>query len=185
NHEVWMIDQSNTYDSDGNGTLDSGGTLYIFNGNELAGQAASKASPEVINLGGALAEAIKLTTGTVPVRPHIISFNASQTHAIVSFVASGHVLIFDAATRTPVFVVDVGAQAHAALPSPDETYVLVANQNGKLVHRISTDYSHNAFALDTNATLNLAAGTTPSGALKQDDGVTQVSVRPDNAPIHA
>ena len=41
NHEVWMIDQSNTYDSDGNGTLDSGGTLYIFNGNELAGQSAS------------------------------------------------------------------------------------------------------------------------------------------------
>ena len=28
NHEVWMLDQSNTYDSDANGTLDSGGTLW-------------------------------------------------------------------------------------------------------------------------------------------------------------
>src|ERR1041384_1564994 len=119
-HEVWVIDQSNTYDSDANGSLDSGGTLYIYDGKDLA------AKPQKIDLGGALAEQIKLTTGTVPVRPHIISFNASQTHAIVSFVASGHVLIFDAATRTPVFVLDVGAQAHAALHSPDETYVLVA-----------------------------------------------------------
>ena len=174
NHEVWMIDQSNTYDSDANGSLDSGGTIYIYDGKDLA------ASPQKIDLGGAIAEQIKLTTGTVPVRPHIISFNASQTHAIVSFVASGHVLIFDAATRTPVFVVDVGAQAHAALPSPDETYILVANQNGKLVHRINTDYLRNAFALDTNATLNLATGTTPSGALKED-----AALRPDNAPIHA
>src|SRR5437867_161178 len=130
NHEVWMIDQSNTYDSDGNGTLDSGGTLYIFDGSELAGQAASTASPEMIDLGGALAEAIKLATGTLPVRPHYLTFNPSHTHAIVSFVASGHVLIIEAATRTPVFVVDVGAQAHAAVPSPDETYILVANQNG-------------------------------------------------------
>src|SRR5205814_8432345 len=68
-----------------------------------------------------------------------------------------------------------------SLPSPDETYILVANQNGKLVHRITTDYLHNAFTLDTNATLNLATGTTPSGALKQDDGAAQVNVRPDNA----
>ncbi len=57
-------------------------------------------------------------------------------------------------------MVDVGAQAHAALPSPDETYILVASQNGKRVHRINTDYLHNAFALDTNATLDLATGTT-------------------------
>jgi len=36
NHEVWMIDQSNTYDSDGNGTLDSVGTLYVFNCSQRA-----------------------------------------------------------------------------------------------------------------------------------------------------
>lgn len=179
-HEVWMLDQSNTYDSDANTTLDSGGTLYIFDGKKLAGQSASKASPEMIDLGGAIAEWIKLTTGTLPVRPHYITFNPSHTHAIVSFVASGHVLIIEAATRKPVFVVDVGAQAHAAVPSPDETYILVANQNGKLLQRINTDYLMNAFALDAAATLNLATGTTPSGALKQD-----AATRPDTAPILA
>jgi hypothetical protein len=186
-HEVWMLDQSNTYDGDGdtNGTLDSGGTLYIFNGSKLAGKGAAKAPPEVIDLGGPLAEWVKQLTGTLPVRPHYITFNPSSTHAIIAFVASGHVLIIEAATRTPVFVVDVGAQAHAAVPAPDGSYILVANQNGKLLQRIDTDYATNTFALDHGKTLNLASGTTPSGALKQDDGVSQVNVRPDTAPIFA
>lgn len=179
-HEVWMIDQSNTYDSDGNGSLDSGGTLYIFDGNEVAGNAAKKATPQVIDLGGVLANWVRTQTGSAPVRPHYVTFNAASTHAIISFVGTGHVLILEAATRKPVFVVDVGAQAHSALPSPDETYILVANQNGKLVQRISTNYKTNTFALDAAATLDLAAGVTPSGALKQAAGL-----RPDNAPIVA
>jgi hypothetical protein len=37
-------------------------------------------------------------------------------------------LIIEAATRTPVFVVDVGTQAHAVVPAPDESYILVANR---------------------------------------------------------
>lgn len=175
-----MIDQSNTYNSDATPGLDSGGTLYIFDGNALAGNAASKAKPQVIDLGGAIAEWVRSRTASAPVRPHYITFNASSTHAIISFVATGHVLIMEAATRTPVFVVDVGAQAHAAVPSPDESYILVANQNGKLVQRISTNYATNTFALDVGATLNLAAGVTPSGAPKEAAGI-----RPDNAPIVA
>jgi DNA-binding beta-propeller fold protein YncE len=179
-HEVWMLDQSNTYDSNGSGTLDSGGTLYIFDGNALAGQAASKAAPEIIDLGGAVASWIFAQTASFPVRPHYITFNASSTHAIISFVGTGHVMIIEAATRTPVFVIDVGVQAHAAVPSPDESYILVANQNGKLLQRITTNYATNTFALDGAATLDLAAGNTPSGALKQDP-----FLRPDNAPILA
>jgi DNA-binding beta-propeller fold protein YncE len=180
-HEVWMLDQSNTRDSDGNGTLDSGGTLYIFNGAELAGNAASKAKPTVIDLGGAITDMTMAVTGTAPVRPHYITFNRSQTHAIISFVATGHVLIIEAATRTPVFVVDVGAQAHAAVPAPDESYILVANQNGRRLQRILTDYATNTFALDGAATLILNdAIPTPSGAPKEHP-----DIRPDNAPILA
>jgi DNA-binding beta-propeller fold protein YncE len=133
-----------------------------------------------------LAEWISDETGTLPRRPHYITFNASHTHAIVAFVATGHVLIIEAATRTPVFVVDVGAQAHAAVPSPDETYILVANQNGKRPQRINTDYATNTFELDYDATLNLADDEqTPSGAPKQFGQATDVGVRPDNAPILA
>jgi DNA-binding beta-propeller fold protein YncE len=112
------------------------------------------------------------------VRPHILFFNAGQSHAILSFVASGHVVFLDARTRTPLACIDVGLQAHAAVPAPDGSYVVVANQNGKLLQRIATDYATNTFTLEPAATLDLAAGTTPSGALRQDR-----ALRPDNAPI--
>jgi DNA-binding beta-propeller fold protein YncE len=104
--------------------------------------------------------------------------NSGGSHAVLAFVASGHVLFLDAAGRTPVACIDVGVQAHAAVPSPDESYVIVANQNGKLLQRIRTDYGTNTFALEPGATLDLANGTTPSGALRQDP-----VLRPDNAPI--
>ena len=66
-------------------------------------------------------------------------------------------------------------QAHAAQPTPDDAYILVANQNGKRLDRITTDYATNTFVLD--ATLDLANGVTPNGVLREFAG------RPDNAPI--
>ena len=113
-------------------------------------------------------------TGANPVRPHMIAINARQTHAIVSFVATGHVLIIDAAARTPVDCIrtSVGAggarQVHFAIPSPDETYLAVANQNGKLFERIDTDYATNTYTLNTAAGIDLANCTTPNGVPCQD-----------------
>jgi DNA-binding beta-propeller fold protein YncE len=171
-HEVWAVDQSNT-----TGTT-SGGTLYVYDGESLRGRGAGEARPERIDLGGAAKELCMAQTGTAPVRPHMLLFNAARTHAVLSFVASGHVLFLDAEKRAPLACIDVGAQAHAAVPSPDESYVVVANQNGKLVQRIATDYATNTFRLEPEATLDLANGTTPSGAQRQDP-----QLRPDNAPI--
>ncbi|MGH2572824.1 MAG: YncE family protein [Actinomycetota bacterium] len=108
----------------------------------------------------------------------MLMFNEPHTHAILAFVATGHVVFFDAATRSPVECIDVGLQAHAAFPTPDQTYVVVANQNGKLLQRISTDYAANAFALDDAATLDLATCVTPNGFACQDP-----NLRPDTAPI--
>jgi len=82
---------------------------------------------------------------------------------IISFVASGHVLFMDAETRRPVACIRTSAgagglrQAHMSTPSPDETYVTVANQNGKLFERILTNYKTGAFVHDPAATLNRAA----------------------------
>jgi hypothetical protein len=169
--EVWAIDQSDT-------TASGGGTLYVYDGDELSGHAAAKARPQVLDLGGA-AEALCLAqTGTAPRRPHMLLFNAAHSHAIVAYVATGHVLFMDAARRTPLACIDVGLQAHAAFPAPDQTYAVVTNQNGKLLQRIQTDYATDTFALDGAATLDLAGCTTPSGALCQDP-----ALRPDNAPI--
>jgi hypothetical protein len=169
--EVWAIDQSDT-------TADGGGTLYIYPGDSLSGRDAGAAAPEIIDLGGAARDLCLARTGTAPRRPHMQMFNMDYSYAVLAFVATGHVLFIDAASRSPVECIDVGAQAHAAFPSMDDSYVVVANQNGKLLQRITADFATETFTLDPAATLNLATCVTPSGALCEDP-----VLRPDNAPI--
>jgi DNA-binding beta-propeller fold protein YncE len=174
-YEVWVIDQSDT-------TADGGGTLYIYRGEDLSSQVSPAATPEAIDLGGAARDLCLAQTGSAPRRPHMMAFNmdagSMHSHAIIAFVATGHVLFMEAASRAPVACIDVGLQAHAAMPSPDGRYVVVANQNGKLLQRIITDYATNTFTLDPAATIDLANCTTPSGAACQE-----ATLRPDNAPI--
>lgn len=169
--EVWILDQSDT-------AADGGGTLYIYQDRDLKGRRAERADPEVIDLGGAVRDFSIAQTGTAPRRPHMMFFNEEHSHAIISFVATGHVLFMKAKRRKPVAIIDVGVQAHAAVPSPDDTFVIVADQNGKKLHRILTDYETDTFTLDTAATLDLAGCTTPNGAPCED-----AALRPDNAPI--
>ena len=176
-YEVWAIDQSNSPGRT------FGGTLYIWDGHHLENKQRA-AVPEAIDLGGAAAALCLASTGVNPVRPHMIAVNPSQTHAIISFVATGHVLFVHAGTRQPVacFRTSPGAgglrQAHMSTPSPDETYVTVANQNGKLFERIRTNYAAGIFVQDPAATLDLAACTTPNGLPCEAP-----AIRPDNAPI--
>ena len=177
-YEVWVIDQS---DSVG---LDHGGTLYVYPSSELRSADVSSATPStVLNLGDATAALCREQTGANPVRPHMILFNEAQTHGAVAFVASGHVVMFDAASREPLACLRMsksasGQQAHAAFPSPDGSYVLVANQNGKRLERIDTDYSANRFEHNPAATLDLAECTAPAG-----NPCEGAATRPDNAPI--
>jgi DNA-binding beta-propeller fold protein YncE len=144
----------------------------------------STAKPvQVVDLGGATAAMCLERTGANPVRPHMLLFNRDNTHAILAFVASGHVVIFNAATREPVACLrtsqsPTGQQAHAAFPAPDGSYVLVANQNGRRLERIDTDFAASRYVHNAAATLDLAACKTPSGADCQ-----LAAVRPDNAPI--
>ena len=174
--EVWLIDQSNSPDKA------YGGRIHIYDGAHLNGNNASAATPtDVLDLGDETAALCAEQTSVNPVRPHMLAFNSTHSHAILTFVASGHVVVFDAATRRPVACVrtSVGAggqrQAHAAQPTPDDAFILVANQNGKRVDRITTDYATNSFVLDDS--LDLANGLTPNGVLREFAG------RPDNAPI--
>jgi DNA-binding beta-propeller fold protein YncE len=175
--EVWSIDQS---DSAGK---TYGGTIYIWSAKDLE-RVNREAVAEKVDLGGAASTLCMAQTGANPVRPHMLTMNAGNTHAIISFVASGHVLFMDARTRQPITCIrtSVGStgarQVHQSYPSPDETYVAVANQNGKLYERINTNYKTNTFILDHAARLDLATCTTPNGFPCQD-----VDIRPDNAPI--
>jgi DNA-binding beta-propeller fold protein YncE len=200
-YEVWAIDQS---DSPGK---TYGGTLYIWDGDDLE-KRRGVGDPKTDEIGAAtgggfnplnwvrppIVERIDLDdevanlcmsrTGAFPVRPHMIAANPAQTHVIVSFVASGHVLFFEADSRQPVECIRTSPgvngirQAHMATPSPDGTYVTVANQNGKLFERILTDYENNDFRLDPAATIDLANCLTPNALPCQSP-----ELRPDNAPI--
>jgi len=169
--EVWALDQVDS-------RPDGGGLLYIYPGISLTEQDPARAVPEVIDLGGEARDRCLADTGSAPRRPHMMALSPSSTHAIISFVATGHVVFIDTATRRVVGCVDVGAQAHFAEPSPDGKYVVVANQNGKLFQRINTDYATNTFTLDNAATINLATCVTPGGMACED-----AALRPDNAPI--
>jgi hypothetical protein len=175
--EVWSIDQS---DSAGKAY---GGTIYIWDANDLT-QVNKEAVAEKVDLGGAAAALCLAQTGANPVRPHMLTMNTASTHAIISFVASGHVLFMNAQTRQPLTCIrtSVGStgvrQVHQSYPAPDETYVAVANQNGKLYERINTNYATNTFVLDHAAKLDLATCVTPNGQACQSP-----TLRPDNAPI--
>ncbi|MFZ2507413.1 MAG: hypothetical protein WAW79_02920 [Steroidobacteraceae bacterium] len=177
-YEVWIIDQS---DSPG---LKHGGTLYIFPGTRFTdGRTPSPDEALKIDLGGASSTLCHERTGANPVRPHMALFNSNGTHAVIAFVASGHVLVLDAATRAPVDCLrttesPTGRQAHAAFPATDGSYILVANQNGKRLERIDSDFKGGRFSHNAEATLDLATCTTPSGQPCQ-----AVELRPDNAPI--
>jgi hypothetical protein len=151
--------------------------VHIFEGAALEADSAG-AEAEVVDLGAETRSLCLEQTRSAPRRPHMLMFNTPQSHAVLAFVATGHVVFFDASERRPVACIDVGAQAHAAIPTRDGKSVIVANQNGKLLQRIATDYAHDAFTLDGAATINLATCTTPSGAACEDP-----ALRPDNAPI--
>ena len=182
-HEVWLVDQSNT-DSAQSPTF--GGRIYIYDGAQLR-VAASAAEAEVVELSAETSALCHEQTGAYPVRPHMLYFNSSDSHAVLSFVVSGHVVVLDAESRAPLacFRTEVGAggarQAHVAVPTPDDRFILVANQNGKKVERIRTDYATNTFSQDPSATIDLTTGVTPHGELVQSPG--DASLRPDNAPI--
>jgi hypothetical protein len=176
-HEVWLVDQSNS------AGRTSGGTIYIYDGEALR-RSASTAVAEKIDLGGAATALCVASTGAAPVRPHMLVFNATDAYGVLAFVASGHVLFIDARTREPKACLrtemGVGGaqQAHAVWPTPDDRYVLVANQNGKKFERIRTNYKAGTFVQEPAATLDLANCLTPNGLLCQDS-----VLRPDNAPI--
>jgi hypothetical protein len=177
-YEVWVLDQS---DSPG---VSHGGAIYVYDAASLSGTSAEAVQPRLrVDLAAATAALCTARTGRPPTRPHMIRFNAEGSHAIIAFVASGHVVFLDARTAEPVDCIsttrsETGQQAHAAYPTPDGRFVLVANQNGKRLERIEVDYVAGRFALDSAAMIDLSTCTTPSGAPCQAP-----ALRPDNAPV--
>ncbi len=182
-YEVWSIDQTDT-------RAGFGGLLSIHRGADLEADPAT-ARPEQVDLGARADELCVERTGAHLVRPHMLVFDGGDDdgagrnrHAVIASVVSGHVLFLRAGTREPIECLRTSAgelgrrQAHAIWPTPDRRHLIVANQNGKLLERVATDWANERFTLEPAATLSLYEGTTPSGAPRQSP-----DLRPDNAPI--
>jgi hypothetical protein len=199
-YEVWMVDQNNTAGFSAavpRGT--HGGRLLIYDSSDLDNPTGPVNKPTIIELSQLFAlGGPHNSTGANVVRPHMaLPSPGGGRFMAIAFVASGHVAIFDGATKQPraLFRMSVGAggarQAHAAFWLHDGSALIVANQNGKLLERINYDVATDSFTHDTAAILNLATCTTPNGFPCQSNTPVSDSDpnylgphnRPDNAPI--
>jgi DNA-binding beta-propeller fold protein YncE len=150
-YELWVVDQADA---------NRGGARLLVYPNGSAG------GRQTIDL-----DATSRGVGDGPgTRPHLLLFNnRGQSHALLAWVASGHVTFIRSADRRTVASIDVGEQAHGALAAPDDSFVLVANQNGKKLARIRSDFAREQFSWERNADFDLRA--------------IEDAAHPDNAPI--
>ena len=161
-YEVWITDQSDT-------GKESGGYLYIYDGDKLAADPANAKPAVTIDFSGEINKLCEDATKKPVRRPHMLFFTTDQSHVIVSFL-SGHALVMDAGTKKPETCLNLGKNLHAAWPTPDQKMALAANMAEKKLIRIWTDYSGHKFGFDPDKdVLNL-------GALESGE-------RPDNAPV--
>ena len=148
-YELWVVDQAET-------TPTGGGTLYIYKGADL--KAAAPAPAFTINLGEA---ALGVGDG-VGKHGHSIAFNPAMTHAVISYVDSGHVQVIRAADRKVVASIKMtgsaagAAQPHASAVTPAGDAIIVANQGGKRLQRIAADFKNDVYKLDSGADLDLS-----------------------------
>ncbi len=150
-YEVWVVDQANP--------AQGGDRLYIFSQDAWG-------EPREAHYLWERAEGVGDGPGT---RPHLLTFNTSHSHGLLANVASGHVYVIRTSDRALVASIDVGDQAHGAIASTDGSQILVSNQNGKKVARITADFTGERFSHDVAGDLDLAALENPN--------------QPDNAPI--
>ncbi len=148
-YELWVVDQAET-------TPTGGGTLYIYKSADLKGPAPAPAY--TVNLGEA---ALGVGDG-VGKHGHSIAFNPAMTHAVISYVDSGHVQVLRASDRKIVASIKVTGSAagpaapHASAVTPAGDAIIVANQGGKRLQRISADFKNEVYKLDSAADLDLS-----------------------------
>jgi hypothetical protein len=182
-YEVWVSDQTNSAGisaTNNNGT--HGGFLRIFDGAALDLNPNTATST---NLDTALLWPNALAnTGSNAIRIHGMIPSPNHNYMAVSFVVSGHLGIVDARTRTAVALfrttgtangnldgagapisgsTATGRQNHLTLWSPDGKYMVIANQNGKMLERVNVTWDNSgnitAAVFDAAASLDVVGGT--------------------------
>ena len=131
-YEVWAVDQSDSLD----GTA-TGGVLYVFSGTDEDYLQGKASRTHQVNLKPA-AEAAGFEGG---LKPHMTLFNSGATHMLIGHASSGHVYAVDADSKEIVDVAAPGGNSHAAIPAPNNQFVLVADIPGKTIYKVATDYA--------------------------------------------
>jgi DNA-binding beta-propeller fold protein YncE len=169
--ELWVPDQAET-------TPTGGGTLNIYRGSDLAKPGTPNPAYSIN-----LAEAALGVGDGMGKHPHNVTFTAAGTHAVISYVGSGHVQVIRAGDRKVVASIKMSATAagnpaaHNSAVTPAGDAIIVANQGAKKLQRISADFKNDIYKLDPAADLDLAAledathtGNNPVMALFTQDG---------------
>lgn len=78
-------------------------------------------------------------------KPHMVLFSPDGRYAYVALVAAGAVAVVDAETKAVVAKIPTGTKAHAPMPSPDGTRLLVVNVGEATVTEILTDTRRGRF----------------------------------------
>ncbi len=164
-YEVWGFDQSHAHlDGDTHSGPDRDGILYIWSGTDKQfkkGHAATESYNWEDLLEGFYG------VGNVPAgfgTPHMTLWNTGATHLVVGHTSGNSgVTIVDGDSRTVVDSTTVGGNAHAAIPAPDNSFILVANISNQIVHKLDTNYAGGFGNIFTGATaLDLAAAGVPA-----------------------
>lgn len=166
-YEVWVSDQTNSAGISAiNDTGTHGGFVRIYDSSCL--------EANTINCPAGGSQVIDVATwatgiGTL-VRLHGMLPSPNHNYMNVNFVVSGHLAIVDTRTKQVAALfrstgTNTGRQNHMSFWSPDGKYLLVSNQNGKLLERINITWDASgdniiAAVWDKSATLDLAGDMT-------------------------
>jgi hypothetical protein len=182
-YEVWVSDQTNSAGISGtNNSGTHGGFLRVFDGAALDLDPNTATSTNLDT--AALWPNALANTGSNAVRIHGMVPSPNHNYMAVSFVVSGHLGLVDARTKTAVALfrstgtangqydgagvaisgsTASGRQNHLTLWSPDGKYMLIANQNGKMLERVNVTWDNSgnitSAVLDAAASLDLVGGT--------------------------
>ena len=146
-YEVWAIDQSDA--------ATGGAKVYIYDGNALIDSNCT-ATPEIVDLAAA-----SKATGVEGIRPHMNLFNADHTHMAISHTASKSLLVLNAETRK--VAANLPIDAHAAFPTPDDTFIIAADIGDKLITRIRSDYTNEKYTVEDTLDLSEFGGDGGTG----------------------
>jgi len=132
-YEVWAIDQA--FDSD---TNTDAGMLYIYEGTDKKFR-GKHGGPHLIH-SSVMADNAETGGWDVGKKPHMIRFAGNGSHMIIGHASNGVIYLIDAESKVIVDTYDIRTdvslpggtfdgvgKTHAVIPSPDNTFVIIAD----------------------------------------------------------